>query len=72
MLKKKFRIALASAGLNQAAWARLHKVSEPALTQLLHGRIKSKRLSTALNSFIEREFSKLKLDTGKNRDLKAA
>lgn len=72
MLKRKFRIALASAGMNQADWARMHKISEPSLTMLLHGKIKSKRLSAAINAFIDLEFKKLHLSTGRNRDLKAA
>jgi len=59
MLKRKFSIALASAGLRQIDWARQNKISGPALNQVLTGKMTSKRITDKINSFIEDEFKKL-------------
>ena len=60
-LKNCFQIALASAGLSQADWAKKHNVTEPGLSMLLSGKMKSKRLSKAINDFVETEFKKLRM-----------
>jgi hypothetical protein len=59
MLKKKFLIALASAGLTQAEWARRNHVSKPCLSKLLSGKMTSRRLTTAINRFVKKEFRTL-------------
>jgi hypothetical protein len=50
--------------MTQAAWARKHEITEPTLTMLLNGKIKSKRLSAEIAVFIETEFKKLKVTIG--------
>ncbi|MFA5751095.1 MAG: hypothetical protein WC898_02285 [Candidatus Paceibacterota bacterium] len=64
MLKRKFAIALASAGITQSDWARMHQLSQPGLSQLLSGKMKSKRHLKSVNSFIAAEFKKLQLSVG--------
>jgi predicted transcriptional regulator len=61
MLKRKFAIALASAGIKQAEWARRNKLTEAALSQLLSGKMKSKRISALVDNFISDQFIKLKI-----------
>lgn len=61
MLKRKFAIAIASAGIKQADWARRNKITEAALSQLLSGKMKSKRISALVDKFINEQFAKLKI-----------
>jgi len=61
MLKKHFRIALANAGLRQSEFARMHHITESALTQYLSGKMASQKICSIVSSFIETEFKKLKL-----------
>lgn len=70
MLKKRFRIALSNASLTQIEWARRNNITRGALTNLLNGRMKSKRLTIIVESFIREEFRKLPLVSGS--DVKAA
>ena len=68
MLQKKFRIALASAGLTQSQWAKKHGVSRGLITNVLHGK-KSKRLTNLILSFIRKEFDNLHfVNTNKSLD----
>jgi hypothetical protein len=71
MLYRRFKIALASAGLKQSDWARKHKISEPGLSQLLRGKMKSKKHMASVTKFIESEFKRLNLTDG-NRGSAAA
>ena len=64
MLKQKFAIALAAANMRQRDFARLHGVHDSTITLLLHGKMKSKRLTAIVNDFINQEFEKLTPTTG--------
>ncbi len=64
-LKKEFNIALASAGIRQADFARRCKISSAALSQVLSGKTKSKKLSVTIDQFISAQFEKLRLSTGR-------
>lgn len=65
MLKWKFSIALASAGIKQAEWARRNKLTEAAISQLLSGKMKSKRIHSLVVEFIDNEFVKLRIQKTK-------
>ena len=57
-LPKKFRIALAAAGISQSAFARRCRVSPQSLNQTLQGR-SSKRLLGKIRNFTEKQFKEL-------------
>ncbi|MCL2689048.1 MAG: hypothetical protein FWE57_04275 [Chitinispirillia bacterium] len=59
MRKKLFKIALASAGINQAEFARRHKISKPVLTQQLNGKPVSRRIASLITDFIGQEFENI-------------
>jgi hypothetical protein len=56
--RKAFKAALAFAEVQLKDWATLHGVSRTMLYQVLLGRSKSKRLSTAIDRFIAEEFAR--------------
>jgi predicted transcriptional regulator len=64
MLKHQFKIALAAANMSQTAWAKKHQIAKCTLTLILNGKRKSRRITTLINSFIEAEFSRLKIKRG--------
>lgn len=64
-LRHCFKIALASARMKQVDWARKHNLSEAGMSMLLSGKMKSRRLSEAIDLFIRREFKKLGLKMGR-------
>jgi hypothetical protein len=64
MLKRKFRIALALAGMTQVEWAKKHQISESSLSLLLIGKMKSRRLSISIKHFIDSEYKKRNLTDG--------
>lgn len=61
MLKKKFRIALANAGMTQAAWAKQYKISGPCLSKLLSGKMTSRPLTVKVNRFIQKQLQDMKI-----------
>lgn len=64
MLKAHFRIALSIADMTQAQWARQHGVTKGAVSLLLNGQMKSKRLSKAIKTFITVELKKNNITIG--------
>jgi hypothetical protein len=59
MLKHRFRIALAHAGLNKAQWARLHKVSIGNISPVLSGKAVSAPLTKLIEDFVAEQLSLL-------------
>jgi len=51
MTKRTFRLALASAGINQAEFARRHHITPQVLAQQLNGKPISRRISKLIERF---------------------
>lgn len=59
--RKLFQIALASAGLNMSAWAAQQGYSHSAVSLILSNKMKSRKLSSQIDSFIDTELRRLKV-----------
>ncbi|HFE38237.1 MAG TPA: hypothetical protein ENK06_07450 [Gammaproteobacteria bacterium] len=57
-----FKIALASAGMSAAEFARRHQVTPAAVCRAASGTMRSKRLEKAIDQFIASQFKKLQIN----------
>jgi hypothetical protein len=58
--KRGFRIALASAGISMSEFARQLDIKPQSIISLFAGHIKSKRISSAIETLISTELKKLR------------
>ena len=62
--RKHFRIALAAAEISSSEFARRQGVSHAAVARVLDGKTTSRRLTRAIDRFIDSELSKLNCRVG--------
>lgn len=58
---KLFKVALSAAGISMSEFARMHGVSQQAISRIIYGQSKSKRLQTTLDQFVRDQFAALKI-----------